>query len=89
MASGPALRSIPSTPLGVNMVAATGPFVQPDGRLTEVAFRFLFRLWNALSADVTTVRTLEKDRATKDETAELARQLLALEARVAALEAGP
>jgi hypothetical protein len=87
--ASPALRSLPTTPLSVNMVAPTTPFVQSDGRLTEVSFRFLFRLWNALSEDVTAVRTLERDSASKDEAADLARQLVALEARVAALEARP
>ena len=83
----PALRSIPTTPIDISIPSPSTPFVQPDGILTPISFRFLFRLWNALSADVTAVRALEKDRATKTETAEIERQILAIEQRLAALEA--
>jgi hypothetical protein len=82
----PALRTIPKTPLGVDMVSPGDQFVRADGTLSPVSFRFLFRLWNALSGASTAVTVLQRDGATKDETADLARQLVALQERVAALE---
>jgi hypothetical protein len=85
----PALRTIPKTPLGVDMVSPGDQFVRADGTLSPVSFRFLFRLWNALSGNVTELTELRRDSATKDETADIARQLVALQERVAALEARP
>jgi hypothetical protein len=82
----PALRTIPKTPLGVDMVSPGDQFVRADGTLSPVSFRFLFRLWNALSGEAEALTALRRDSATRDETADLARQLVALQERVAALE---